>query len=115
MNNSLKYLLGLILSAALAMKGEIVIFIILSLITIIALIIVISMFSCMKLGYEMCRCVKNSFLVPYGHLIDYSIYWLKFLKEESEHTIQMLNESKHFKKLSKELDEKIKSNSLIKC
>ena len=166
MNKVLKYLLGLILSAALAMKGKIVIFIILSLITITALIIVISVFSCTGPGYEMYRYVKNSFLIPYGYLIDYSIYWLKFLKEElpeikdylkkresmqdienyekeasikkfakvyiewknlnsnkenhvinllkkeSEHTIQMLNKSKHFKKLSKELDEKMKSNSL---
>ena len=162
MNKVMKYLLGLILSAALAMKGKIVIFIILSLITITVLIIVISMFSCTGPGYEMYRYVKNSFLIPYGHLIDYSIYWLKFLKEElpeikdylkkgesmqdieiyekevsikkfakvyiewknlssnkekqvinilkeeSDHTIQMLNESKHFKKLSKELDEKLK-------
>lgn len=167
MNRSLIYLLGLILSTMLTMKGKIVLDIVSILILAIIAIITLAVLSCIGPAYEMCRyAVKNS-LVPYGHLIDYSIYWLKFLKEElpeikdylkkgesmqdieiyekevsikkfakvyiewknlssnkekqvinilkeeSDHTIQMLNESKHFEKLSKELDEKLKkSNSL---
>ena len=167
MNRSLIYLLGLILSTMLTMKGKIVLDIVSILILAIIAIITLAVLSCIGPAYEMCRyAVKNS-LVPYGHLIDYSIYWLKFLKEElpeikdylkkgesmqdieiyekevsikkfakvyiewknlssnkekqvinilkeeSDHTIQMLNESNHFEKLSKELDEKLKkSNSL---
>ena len=166
MNKSLVYLLGLILSAALTMKGKIVIVIISVLIVAVIVIIAVSMISCMGFVYEM-RYTSSNFLVPYGHLIDYSIYWLKFikeelpeikdylkkresmqdienyekevsikkfakvyiewknlssnkenqvinlLKEESEHTIKMLDKRKHFEKLSKELDEKLeKSNSL---
>lgn len=167
MNRSLIYLLGLSLSTMLTMKGKIVLDIVSILILAIIAIITLAFLSCIGPAYEMCRyAVKNS-LVPYGHLIDYSIYWLKFLKEElpeikdylkksksmqdienyekevsikkfakvyiewknlssnkekqvinilkeeSDHTIQMLNESKYFEKLSKELDEKLeKSNSL---
>ena len=38
---------------------------------------------------------------------------INLLKEESEHTIKMLDKRKHFEKLSKELDGKLeKSNSL---
>ena len=167
MNKSLVYSLGLIISAALAMKGKIILDIISLLIPVIVAIIVSALISCTGSIYEVCRYAAGNFWVPYGHLIDYSIYWLKFLKEElpeikkyinkkgnmrdikryeeevsikkfakvyvewknlssnkekqvinilkeeSDHAIQMLNESKHFEKLSKELDEKLeKSNSL---
>lgn len=166
MNKSLVYLLGLILSASLTIKGKIVIVIISVLIAAVIVIIAVSIISCMGFVYET-RYTSSNFLVPYRHLIDYSIYWLKFikeelpeikdylkkresmqdienyekevsikkfakvyiewknlssnkenqvinlLKEESEHTIKMLDKHKHFEKLSKELDEKLeKSNSL---
>src|SRR5699024_1685252 len=167
MNKSLVYSLGLIISAALAMKGKIILDVIYFLISVIVAIIVSALISCTGSIYEVCRYAAGNFWVPYGHLIDYSIYWLKFLKEElpeikkyinkngnmwdikryeeevsikkfakvyiewknlssnkekqvinimkeeSEHTIQMLDKRKHFEKLSKELDEKLeKSNSL---
>ncbi|MBZ4024843.1 hypothetical protein K7E17_03285 [Ligilactobacillus salivarius] len=169
MNKSLVYSLGLIISAALAMKGKIILDIISLLISVIVAIIVSALISCTGSIYEVCRYAAGNFWVPYGHLIDYSIYWLKFLKEElpeirdydylkkrksmqdienyekevsikkfakvyiewknlssnkekqvinilkeeSEFTIQMLDKRKHFEKLSKELDEKLKkSNSL---
>lgn len=167
MNKSLVYSLGLIISAALAMKGKIILDVISFLISVIVAIIVSALISCTGSIYEVCRYAAGNFWVPYGHLIDYSIYWLKFLKEElpeikkyinkngnmwdikryeeevsikkfakvyiewknlssnkekqvinilkeeSEHTIQMLDKRKHFEKLSKELDEKLeKSNSL---
>ena len=167
MNKSLVYSLGLIISAALAMKGKIILDVISFLISVIVAIIVSALISCTGSIYEVCRYAASNFWVPYGHLIDYSIYWLKFLKEElpeikkyinkngnmwdikryeeevsikkfakvyiewknlssnkekqvinilkeeSEHTIQMLDKRKHFEKLSKELDEKLeKSNSL---
>ena len=174
-NKLLVPLLVLIISAVLSMKEKMITYIdlshiyvhILPIIMFVIAIIGMLIISCMGISYELGRYIVSSFLVPYGHLIDYSIYWLKFLKEElpeikdylkksksmqdienyekevsikkfakvyiewknlssnkekqvinilkeeSDHTIQMLNESKHFKKLSKELDEKLeKSNSL---
>lgn len=82
MNRSLIYLLGLILSTMLTMKGKIVLDIVSILILAIIAVITLAVLSCIGPAYEMCRYVVKNSLVPYGHLIDYSIYWLKFLKEE---------------------------------
>ncbi|MGY3820483.1 hypothetical protein ACWNT3_07375 [Ligilactobacillus salivarius] len=89
-NKLLVPLLVLIISAILSMKEKTITYIDLSHIleyifpVIIFVIVIIGMLiiSCMGIGYKLGRYVISSFLVPYGHLIDYSIYWLKFIKEE---------------------------------
>lgn len=101
MNRSLIYLLGLILSTMLTMKGKIVLDIVSILILAIIAIITLAILSCIGPAYEMCRyAVKNS-LVPYGHLIDYSIYWLKFLKEELPEIKKYIDKRKNVRNIKR--------------
>ena len=77
-----KFLLGIIIPAIISTS----IYLKLSIIFILSIIaifsIAVALISCMGSIYEAFSYATGNFWVPYGHLIDYSIYWLKFIKGE---------------------------------
>lgn len=77
-----KFLLGIIIPAIISTS----IYLKLSIIFILSIIaifsIAVALISCIGSIYEAFSYATGNFWVPYGHLIDYSIYWLKFIKGE---------------------------------
>lgn len=78
-----KFLLGIIIPAIISTSIYLKLSIIFILSTIAIFSIAVAITYCMGIIiYEKYEYLISVFLVPYGHLIDYSIYWLKFIKEE---------------------------------